>query len=150
MGLLLLHLGSWSFSPSCLCPGGWSQTPEVLCVPWSSGVCSGSSHLGRRFHCFRFWGVKHLCDKVFVCRWWVLLTANFWYTALPRISFYFDVWGLPWWLSGKEPACNAGDTGLIPWRRNWHPLHQEAWRIPWTEEPGGLQSMGLQRVWHTT
>ena len=23
-----------------------------------------------------------------------------------------------------------------------------AWRIPWTEEPGGLQSMGLQRVWH--
>ena len=23
-----------------------------------------------------------------------------------------------------------------------------AWRIPWTEEPGGLQTMGLQRVWH--
>ena len=23
-----------------------------------------------------------------------------------------------------------------------------AWRIPWTEEPGGLQSMGLQRVTH--
>ena len=23
-----------------------------------------------------------------------------------------------------------------------------AWRIPWTEEPGGLQSMGLQRVKH--
>ena len=23
-----------------------------------------------------------------------------------------------------------------------------AWEIPWTEEPGGLQSMGLQRVWH--
>ena len=23
-----------------------------------------------------------------------------------------------------------------------------AWRIPWTEEPGGLQFMGLQRVWH--
>ena len=22
-----------------------------------------------------------------------------------------------------------------------------AWRIPWTEEPGGLQSMGLQRRW---
>ena len=24
-----------------------------------------------------------------------------------------------------------------------------AWRIPWTEEPGGLQSMGFQRVGHT-
>ena len=23
-----------------------------------------------------------------------------------------------------------------------------AWRLPWTEEPGGLQSMGLQRAWH--
>ena len=23
-----------------------------------------------------------------------------------------------------------------------------AWRIPWTKEPGGLQSMGLQRVRH--
>ena len=23
-----------------------------------------------------------------------------------------------------------------------------AWRIPWTEEPGGLQSMGLKRVGH--
>ena len=23
-----------------------------------------------------------------------------------------------------------------------------AWRIPWTEEPGGLQSMGAQRVGH--
>ena len=23
-----------------------------------------------------------------------------------------------------------------------------AWKIPWTEEPGGLQSMGLQRVTH--
>ena len=24
-----------------------------------------------------------------------------------------------------------------------------AWKIPWTEEPGGLQSMGLQRVGHS-
>ena len=23
-----------------------------------------------------------------------------------------------------------------------------AWRVPWTEEPGGIQSMGLQRVRH--
>ena len=24
-----------------------------------------------------------------------------------------------------------------------------AWRVPWTEEPGGLQSIGLQRVGHS-
>ena len=30
------------------------------------------------------------------------------------------------------------------------PIHSSilTWRIPWTEEPGGLQSMGLQRVGH--
>ena len=37
----------------------------------------------------------------------------------------------------------------IPWRRA-RQLKSSilAWRIPWTEEPGGLQSMGLQRVRH--
>ena len=37
----------------------------------------------------------------------------------------------------------------IPWRKKWQPtpvIH--AWRIPWTEEPGGLQFMGSQRVGH--
>ena len=23
-----------------------------------------------------------------------------------------------------------------------------AWEVPWTEVPGGLPSMGLQRIWH--
>ena len=31
--------------------------------------------------------------------------------------------GLPWWLSGKESTCNAGNVGSIaketPWRRKW-------------------------------
>ena len=40
-------------------------------------------------------------------------------------------------------------VGKIPWRRAWQ-SHSTilAWRIPWTEEPGGLQSVGLQRVKH--
>ena len=29
-------------------------------------------------------------------------------------SIYYPV-GLPWWLSGKESACNAGDTGDVGW-----------------------------------
>ena len=62
-------------------------------------------------------------------------------------------------LSGASPvagskgsACNAGTIGLIPGQEE--PLEKSmaahsgtlAWRIPWTEEPGGLQSMGSQRV----
>ena len=62
--------------------------------------------------------------------------------------------GFPVDSDGKESACNAGDLGLIPGRED--PLEKEmathssilAWRIPWTEEPDRLQSMGLQRVGH--
>ena len=36
-------------------------------------------------------------------------------------------------------------VGKIPWRRATGSSIL-AWRIPWTEEPGGLQSMGSQRV----
>ena len=40
-------------------------------------------------------------------------------------------------------------VGKIPWRRELA-THSSilAWRIPWTEELGGLQSMGSQRVGH--
>ena len=51
--------------------------------------------------------------------------------------------------------ANAGDTGLIPGlgrspgEGNGNPLQFIlAWEIPWTEDPGGLQSMGSQRVGH--
>ena len=59
---------------------------------------------------------------------------------------------LPWWLSGKESTCQCRRcefnpwVGKIPWRREMAPHSSSlAWEIPWTEEPGGLQSMGLQK-----
>ena len=54
----------------------------------------------------------------------------------------------------KESACNAGHPGLIPelekspGEGNGYHSSLLAWGLPWTEEPGGLQSMGLQRVRH--
>ena len=40
-------------------------------------------------------------------------------------------------------------VGKIPWRRKWQPTPSIlAWKIPWREEPGRLQSMGSQRVGH--
>ena len=49
----------------------------------------------------------------------------------------------------KNPAANAGDTrrGFNPWVMATHSSIL-AWRIPWTEQPGGLQSVGSQRVGH--
>ena len=66
--------------------------------------------------------------------------------------------GVPWWLSGKESACQ-----FLPMQEtrarslDWEdPLEKEmathssilAWEIPWTEEPDWLQAMGSQRVRH--
>ena len=58
----------------------------------------------------------------------------------------------------KEPACQSRRCrrhGFDPWARKT-PLEENmtthstilAWRIPQTEEPGGLQSIGSQRVKH--
>ena len=56
--------------------------------------------------------------------------------------------GFPGGSESKESACKLGDlgsVGKIPWRRGWQPtpvfLPGES---PWTEEPGGLQSMQSQ------
>ena len=65
--------------------------------------------------------------------------------------------GFPGGTGGKESACNAGDirgAGSIPGLGR--PLEVDmathssilAWRIPWTEEPGRLQSIGSHGVGH--
>ena len=58
----------------------------------------------------------------------------------------------PRWLSGRESTYSAGEAGSIPgkipWRRKWQRTTLFTWRIPRTEEPGGLQSVGSQRVRH--
>ena len=55
----------------------------------------------------------------------------------------------------KNPPANAGDPGSIP-RSEGFPGKGDgnqssvlAWRIPWTEELGGLQPMGSQRGGHS-
>ena len=65
--------------------------------------------------------------------------------------------GFPGGTVVKNPPANAGDAGdvsSIP--GSGRSLEEEmtthssilAWRVPWTEEPGGLQYMGSQRVRH--
>ena len=100
------------------------------------------------------------------------IAVNMGYTYLFMFVFLFSldknaevellnhmiILGFPVDSRGKEPACQ--------YRRHNEPqvssLDQEdtleegmaihssilPWRIPWTEEPGGLQSIGLQRVRH--
>ena len=81
--------------------------------------------------------ILHLCCSV--AQSCLILCDSLWTAA-----------GFPGGSEVKASACNAGSLG-------WEdPLEKEmathssilAWRIPWTEEPGGLQSTGSQRVGH--
>ena len=62
--------------------------------------------------------------------------------------------GFPGGSAVKNPPAGVGDEGLIPGLED--PLEEETathssildGKIPWIEEPGGLQSMGSQRVRH--
>ena len=100
----------------------------------------------------QFWGFKRsfLKTPIFIVQ--VILSV------LRASVLYFHRWPLgtplqlPGGSDGKGFSCNAGNPGLIPgWKdplekgmaTHSNPL---AWRIPWAEEPGSLQSMGSQRV----
>ena len=61
------------------------------------------------------------------------------------------------WLSSCVFHNPAAMQDIRVWSLDWEDLLEKgmathssllAWRIPWTEEPGRLQSMGLQRVGH--
>ena len=77
----------------------------------------------------------------------------------PRVALshffkeHHTVFRFPGGSAGKESACNAGDLGStpgkIPWGRAWQhtPVFLPG-ESPWTEGPGGLQSMGSHRVGH--
>ena len=60
--------------------------------------------------------------------------------------------GFPGGSDGKESTCNEGELGSVPGLGRspggGHGNHSSipAWKSPWTEKPGGLQSMALQNV----
>ena len=85
--------------------------------------------------------------------WPFHLQGQQWPSSLPHM--HLTLTGLPWWLSGKESAWNTGDIGdpvrFLGWAdalEKGMATHSSilAWEIPWTEEPGGLEPMGSQRV----
>ena len=79
----------------------------------------------------------------------VILDAHFFWAVLPCCG------GFPGGASGKEPASQCRRhrfnpwVGKIPWGRAWQatPVFLPG-ESPWTEEPGGLESMQSHRVGH--
>ena len=70
------------------------------------------------------------------------------------LFLYYDFWycilrDFPGGSDGKASAYNAGDLGSIPLEEEMATYSSLlAWKILRIEEPGGLQSMGSQRVGH--
>ena len=87
----------------------------------------------------------HVCVNVDMCVYIILYRS------------YIFIWASQVALVVKNPHANAGDirdTGsILGWEdplKEGMATHSSilAWGVPWTEEPGGLQSIGLQRVGH--
>ena len=82
--------------------------------------------------------------------------------GLSNFDFHEGSWGFPGGAGSKEPTCQCNRRDKkkketqFPSLSLEDPLEKEmatrsstlAWRIPWIEDPSGLQSMGLQRVEH--
>ena len=72
-------------------------------------------------------------------------------SLISHLSFHQSIWCLQ--MVKNQPATQKTWIQSLGWK---DPLEKGmathssmlAWRIPWTEEPGGLQSMDSQRVRH--
>ena len=90
--------------------------------------------------------------------WRIPMDSGAWRAAIRGVAksrtWLSDQECMHWWLSGKESGSQCRryrfDPWIqkIPWRRKWQPTPVLPGTIPWTEESGGLQSMGLPRIWH--
>ena len=82
----------------------------------------------------------------------VLTSATGHHMAVFGVYTYFLFLMIPCGSDGKESACNVGDLGSIPVLGRSPGMGMAthfgilAWRIPWTVEPGRLQSMRSKRV----
>ena len=103
----------------------------TMITHWSHGLSFGSSLIFRFLGWSRRgWGWLHFCPGEFRNIW---LSEAQWIEYLPAVQ---ETW--VWSLGREDPLEKemATHSSIL------------AWRISWTEEPGGLQSMGSQRVRH--
>ena len=152
-------LPSWCSGkePACQCRG-WKRCgldPWVGRIPWKRKqklilvFMPEKSHGHRSLAGYSPWGCKELDTNECVH----VHTHTHTYTHTHIIHK-----GFPGGTSGKEPAwqCRRHKRWGV-WSLGWEDLLEEgmvthfsilAWKIPWKQEPGRLQSMGLQRARH--
>ena len=79
-----------------------------------------------------------------------------WEIGINIYRLLYTKWGFPRGLSIKNPPAMQEMQETWVWSLGWEDLLEEgmathssilAWRIPWTEEPGGPQSTGSTKSW---
>ena len=123
---------------------GWNHRLDGCEFEWTPGVGDGQGDLASAIH-----GVAEsdMTEWLNWTKWWkhVLYTLVF-------ISPHTQAWGFPGRSDSKESTCHVGDLGSIPGSggslEGGMAPHSSilAWKIPWTEEPGRLQSIVSQRT----
>ena len=98
--------------------------------------------------------VLRMVDLSNLSKWFVFFSLLSWKLSPHLKEALYSFLGFPSGSDDKESACSAGDlssipgSGRSPGEENAYPFSILAWKIPWTEEPGGLQSMGSLGVRH--
>ena len=136
----------------CSCHVGSSQRLQLIQVynvmvgilDTGVGVCWGAGQWGELFWTHSLNNSLDPCNSV--------LHGPTISTSTQARQSYRDKWSLPWHFPGgargKEPICQS--LGWEDPLQEGTATHSNilACRIPRAEEPGGLQSIGLQRVGH--
>ena len=90
-------------------------------------------------------------DSVVLHKVFFVLVKNVWGCVCEREGGgqlednHQGLWGFTCGSAVKKPPPNAGDAGSIPGLGRCPGEGNGKWKIPWTEEPGGLQSMRLKK-----
>ena len=149
---LLLSMGlSWQEYWSGLpFPSGGLPDPGIkLASPMAPSLQAD------RFFTLSHWGNPYITVRCNVCFWVLVFSRVKWGKYSTPWDCHRDNWenvliqclvcdGLPLWLRHlrvhlqcRRPAFDPW-VRKIPWRKKWLPTHFLAWKIPWTEEPGGV------------
>ena len=127
--------------------GGRIWQGHMLKWTWGGQTAYSEKWIRTRAQC-----LNRAEEMALIKKFIVLFDAGALSLLLLRIEFsYIHVNRFPKWCSGKEFVCNSLWVQSLGWKDQ---LEKEmathssmhAWKIPWAEEPGGLQSIGLQRV----
>ena len=139
---LLYEIGFW---PCIMMTNTYSLTPPLV-----SKADTNQSHCSfpLSFKEGRLRNPSEQTGTIGLCRTFSSTPGLFhlWHTLPPSL-----VWGFPGDSAVEILPANAGDTGPIPGLgrspEKEMAAHSSilAWEMPRTEEPGGLQSMGLQK-----